>query len=206
MPKNITSTEKLLQVYKQALTEAQLAESSEDKIAAFSRVTDFCRTPGACENVMEDVRAMILFWSYRQLGDIAYEMPDKDREAVVYYQNAFQLAPGNAEKLAVGKKIAAICLRTGDDENLREMLKILAGIRDNDKEISRFIALAETAENPSQKHRYLENAWQAANCSHDGEVRQCQVIFDMLDGLKNETAVPAIGTNPRPPAVQPRQS
>lgn len=206
MPKNITSTEKLLQVYKQALTEAQLAESSEDRIAAFSRVTDFCRTPGACENIADDVRIMILFWSYHQLGDIAYEMPDKDREAVFYYKNAFHLAPGNSEKIAVGKKIAAICLRTGDDETLREMLKILAGIRENEKEINRFIALAENAENPSQKHRYLENAWQAANCSHDGEVRQCQVIFDMLDGLKDETAIPAIVANPRLPAVQPRQS
>jgi len=199
-------TAALFRAYKQALSEEQQTKNAEEKIRVFSRVTDFCRTMQSCNKVSEEVRNIVLFWSYAKLGDIAYDIPGDDERAALFYKNALHFAPGNAERIAVGKKIAAIYLRTRDDENLQEILKMILRFRENAEDIKKFVKLAEKQQNPVQKHHYLEQAWKMAKCDSGGEARRCREIYDMLDNVPATPGVRAIAGAAGQSSVLPPQS
>ena len=153
----------LLQKYSHALNQVEKNSDIEQKLSAFNDVLSFCSKDLSCLNDNSRKRDMVLYWTYKNIGDILMEKTDKEKSsdytgAKENYQRALNFSRNSEEKISVLERLTHLYEKSGDTANLYNVKDLLAETYPNFQKREAFENLADSVADVTRKIYFLEKA------------------------------------------------
>lgn len=153
----------LLQKYNFALDEAEKNPDIEQRLNAFNDVLKFCSKDLSCMNDNSRKRDMVLYWTYKNIGDILMEKTDKEKSsdytgAKDNYQRALNFSRNSEEKISILQRLAMLYEKSGDTANLYNVKDLLAETYSASQKREAFENLADSVADVTRKIYFLEKA------------------------------------------------
>ena len=178
----------LLKVYREALESAKYLYDTDDKLAAFHKVLNFCIDSKKCSSDNGTKRNQVLFWTYNQIGDLFLQKngieftPQNYIYAVQYYQHALEFAKSNEEQKEILQKLARVYTDLKDEESYQKTLEKIILLLDN--ALSKEASLDKLGNAPKEA-KLLENALDLIGEDNIIFLKQCQNTTPVCDKLLN---------------------
>lgn len=183
----------IVQAYRLANEEIENPKSPEQKIRAASRFIEFCRKSETCRLDNSIKRNQLLFWSYvrrakayldkNRDGFDGGKMRENCVQALMNYSDALGVAVNQSDAYTVLDRMALLCERLGDFDNVIEIRLQEAALLPAEERYDLYVCLAEAATTDEAKVRIWEKALLAVNDRQVSLAAKCRNITDICERL-----------------------
>ena len=179
----------LLKVYREADARARYLIDTDKKLLSYHKVIDFCLNSEKCLQNESIKKNLVLFWTYKHIGDLFLEKHSDDFEksnmlnALSAYEKALEFAKDENETLPLLMKIRGVYQDLSDKNMSLQSTVNMVELLDDALKIETFLGLADEASNKREEAYFLEQALRFVSDEKISVLKKCKNTMIICERL-----------------------